>query len=196
MDDARACNYCGEEKPLTDFPKIVPNARSGYRGGYSRQCHECRRQSRRLPRTCPACGNAYIHKGSAGARRKLCEHCAEVGRICTRCEEYKPLDRFYLTSTGGLAISACRDGCALAANRERKYGVAPEQHAALASSDIGPCPICNRADVKMALDHDHATGTIRGIICTRCNVGLGMFGDSVDALLAAVAYVKSHSPRV
>ena len=43
---------------------------------------------------------------------------------------------------------------------------------------------------KMAIDHDHATGKVRGLICYNCNIGLGHFKDSIDTLERAIEYLK------
>lgn len=42
------------------------------------------------------------------------------------------------------------------------------------------------------LDHCHASGKIRGVLCWRCNLALGYAGDSPDALRALAAYIESH----
>lgn len=53
--------------------------------------------------------------------------------------------------------------------------------------------MCGRRS-NLVLDHDHATGLVRGTLCSGHNVGLGMFHDSVDELLAAIAYLREHAP--
>ena len=57
----------------------------------------------------------------------------------------------------------------------------------------GNCEICGRTHDKMHVDHDHVTGGFRGILCSRCNTGLGLFLDSTDMLEKAVAYLKRES---
>ena len=58
----------------------------------------------------------------------------------------------------------------------------------------GGCAICGcepRDDISLHVDHDHATGEIRGLTCFRCNDALGDLGDDPDRLLRAVEYLSS-----
>lgn len=52
------------------------------------------------------------------------------------------------------------------------------------------CGVDSRLDKAFALDHCHVTGRFRGWLCHRCNSGIGMLGDDVDGLLAAIAYLS------
>ena len=68
---------------------------------------------------------------------------------------------------------------------------------ALMRAQKGRCAICGRtsreADTpRLVVDHDHATGKIRGLLCNGCNAGLGFFGEVATRLLAAVEYLKSR----
>jgi Recombination endonuclease VII len=57
------------------------------------------------------------------------------------------------------------------------------------------CAICGTRLVSPHIDHDHATGTVRGILCPPCNHGLGHFRDSVINLRRAIKYLKrARSP--
>lgn len=59
------------------------------------------------------------------------------------------------------------------------------------------CPICNvdfsNIDIKsIHLDHNHSTGKVRGVLCFKCNAGLGQFNDSIKNLKAAVKYLEKE----
>lgn len=64
----------------------------------------------------------------------------------------------------------------------------------------GTCAICNRAEtarrngkeVWLSVDHCHTTGAIRGLLCKKCNNGLGHFQDIPEIMEAAAAYVRRH----
>lgn len=65
----------------------------------------------------------------------------------------------------------------------------------------GLCAICHKAETdthqgrrkSLSLDHCHDTGAIRGLLCGRCNRGLGMFLDSPEFLQAAAHYLENHA---
>lgn len=56
----------------------------------------------------------------------------------------------------------------------------------------GGCAICGQQSKRWHGDHDHATGKFRGVLCNRCNMGLGLFGDDMHRLGRAAAYLESH----
>jgi hypothetical protein len=56
------------------------------------------------------------------------------------------------------------------------------------------CEICG--DVGQAVDHDHATGEIRGVLCHACNQGLGKFEDNPDLLIQAAHYLTTKGAKI
>lgn len=84
------------------------------------------------------------------------------------------------------------------ARLKRQYGITPDDYDRLLKEQGGKCGVCGCADppkrqgnaTHWHVDHCHETGNVRGILCYRCNSGLGNFKDNVDSLQAAIAYLK------
>lgn len=73
-----------------------------------------------------------------------------------------------------------------------RYGLTWEDELRIISSQGGKCPICGGIPERaFDIDHDHATGEFRGFLCGRCNKGLGLLGDSIEGLEAALHYLRS-----
>jgi len=76
------------------------------------------------------------------------------------------------------------------------YRMTPEDYELMLSSQGGCCKVCGSSDPKMKgahfhIDHCHATGKIRGLLCGPCNVGLGAFYDNIGTLEAAIRYLNA-----
>ena len=78
--------------------------------------------------------------------------------------------------------------------RERTFGVTPEQYRAWVNEQEGKCAICRQAPGirGLAVDHDHNTGKIRGLLCGNCNVLLGHAKDNPATLRAAAEYLETR----
>ena len=79
------------------------------------------------------------------------------------------------------------------AQLKTKYGISPEQYDNLLEAQGGTC-ICGqqsgRKGRRLAVDHDHVTQTIRGLLCENCNQGLGLLKDNPLVLRALATYVE------
>lgn len=71
----------------------------------------------------------------------------------------------------------------------RKYGLTTEQVALAVAEQGGRCAICGKVK-RLVVDHHHATGRVRGMLCIRCNTFLGYL-ESED-LEAAIAYLEGR----
>lgn len=82
----------------------------------------------------------------------------------------------------------------------RLYGISVEEFEALLAQQAGVCRICRKTETsvdprtgttrKLAVDHDHATGVVRGLLCHKCNWAIGLFADDADLLRRAAAYLE------
>lgn len=75
-----------------------------------------------------------------------------------------------------------------AASRRHRYGLTAEAFDDLVRKQNGKCRICERA-APDCVDHCHATGRVRGVLCLTCNAGLGHFRDDPRLLRAAAEYL-------
>lgn len=72
-----------------------------------------------------------------------------------------------------------------------KYGLTEEEFDIALDAQDHRCGICQQK-TKLHVDHDHATGEPRGLLCVRCNTALGSFGDNPRMLLRAIKYLKGE----
>lgn len=76
------------------------------------------------------------------------------------------------------------------------YGISEEDYNRILSKQGGVCAICGSDDPAgtgdhFAVDHDHETDEVRGLLCNRCNVGIGMLDDDAGRLRSAVSYLET-----
>lgn len=82
---------------------------------------------------------------------------------------------------------------------EKTYGLTLAEYQAMLARQDGKCAICRRldavsgADHSLHVDHDHATGAVRGLLCMLCNRGVGAFRDDPDLITAAADYLIRHA---
>lgn len=134
---------------------------------------------------------------------------ADGKRKCWKCGERKPYtpEHFYADKRHpgelkGTCKSCCRRAVR-AANIRRTYGLTIDQHDRMLEAQGGACAICREPFVSSErgksvqdphVDHDHATGALRGLLCHHCNVMLGHAKDSTRLLRDAISYLeKTHA---
>lgn len=173
------------------------------------------------PKFCSKCGKQRDHHGAKGlchgcyeraryAERKLrtggwsqkypaCTLCGESARphaghgFCYRCNARKNYDPI----THRLYIYRHK--------LKTKYKISMTEYNEMLTAQDGVCAICRKRESRLvkeknavmvvqrlSVDHDHKTGKIRGLLCSKCNRALGYFDDCLENLAAAFAYLREH----
>jgi hypothetical protein len=87
--------------------------------------------------------------------------------------------------------------------RGRRVGITAEEIHAMTAAQGNKCAMCGKAETyvrrgflqALSVDHDHATGKVRGLLCNNCNRGIGLLGDSAATLRAGADYIDRHGER-
>jgi hypothetical protein len=84
----------------------------------------------------------------------------------------------------------------------RKFGISYEEYHAMLERQDNKCSICNKEETEtnvvynhtkyLAIDHCHETGKIRGLLCSKCNKGIGMFKEDISILKSAISYLEKY----
>lgn len=136
-----------------------------------------------------------------------------LSKLCGKCGEVKLASFFHKdkkNKTHGLS-SYCKQCNKLKAkehyskDKDRKnelrlryrYGLEPGQYEEMLQKQNGVCAICSRAEAternkRLAVDHCHSTGRVRGLLCSHCNRAIGLLGDNRAILQAAITYLENH----
>ena len=80
------------------------------------------------------------------------------------------------------------------ASIKRNHGLSYEDWLQLWENQDGKCAICGKFFITPSnayVDHDHKTDEIRGLLCNKCNWGLGMYDDDPELLMSAIRYLKN-----
>lgn len=183
----------------------------GRNGQPKRQCRQCLVDATRRRRGTARTG---LSQSLAMAEERRLQ--ADTGtKRCARCERRKPLADFKRHSkTHDGLYPACRECCAnrwreldsperrareAAKVRDASHGLRVGQYDSLLQEQGGGCAICGQqctSGRSLAVDHDHATGAIRGLLCGTCNRAIGMMQDSPEILRAAAQYLENHAHSI
>jgi hypothetical protein len=163
----KQCSRCKAQKPTLEF-----NKHGGTKDGLQKHCKSCRLEYRKNNKEKIAKTNKIRLLDPKNAiknrnRAKLWnKNNPEKRRIIIQKNHYK-----------------------------RRYGLTLEQKQFLIDSQDSKCAICKN-DLKsthdVCVDHDHKTEIVRGILCRKCNLGIGHLNDSTDILKSAIMYLNKY----
>lgn len=72
------------------------------------------------------------------------------------------------------------------------YGITVEKYNEMLAQQNGCCAICSKEHPKLVVDHSHATGNVRGLLCRSCNTGIGCLKESREIFSSALAYLEER----
>lgn len=78
----------------------------------------------------------------------------------------------------------------------KDFGLTVDEYADMLSEQSGVCRICglvNESGRRLGVDHCHRSGNVRGLLCSKCNVGLGQFKDDPVRLQSAIDYLERYT---
>lgn len=155
-------------------------------------------------KVCTKCGDTKTlgefsrHSYAKDGLRSECRVCTaarQAAHYAAHREErvaYRAAHREQIAATAAAYRSTRREEIA-ASRREQRYGIPPGEWDAMLATQGSGCAICGTTEPggrgAWHTDHDHKSGTVRGILCHHCNTGLGYFGDDSDRLIAASEYL-------
>lgn len=133
----------------------------------------------------------HVAKRIAAARLKL----LSSTRQCREC------GRDYSPTSGGQRY--CSSKCYDVNKRRqsakwetsRRLRIPSALRLELIAEQDGKCAICGRQEELLCVDHCHATRTIRGMLCGRCNRAIGLLDDDSALLQRAIMYLEAHNPE-
>lgn len=110
---------------------------------------------------------------------------ADGSRLCSTCRTAPAV----FDGKNWHRCAGCKRAYMREYHRTSKYGLRDEDFAILLDAQGGTCAICSRTE-PLVVDHDHATGRVRGILCHKHNVAVGLLGDSLSEAERAVEYLR------
>jgi hypothetical protein len=153
-----------------------------------------------IPRSCqfPGCeelklpgrGSRFCQEHRGGAYQRKLERLRKTDCYMPGCLEPKLVGKFRYCATHSAEGRQREIAQIVRRKREREYGITHAEYVAILERQGGVCAICAGTTQRaLSLDHDHATGQTRGLLCDRCNPMLGYARDDIAILEAAITYL-------
>jgi len=161
----KQCKKCGITKPFEDF-----YANKLGRDGLRPECKACNLAARKAK---------YAENPAPYIERVKRWQQENADRLNAYRREYRQRPERKL---------ADRD-----AHLRRKYGITIEDYSRMLEEQGGGCAICGDPPPEsgsLHVDHDHATGAVRGLLCVKCNNAIGAFAEEYELIRAAADYVE------
>ena len=197
--NTKSCRVCKLFKEFGSFHKALGN-----KDGYNNRCKECQKEY-----------NTQYH--SQQKEKHIQTPPAPLPKKCPKCNNVKPFKDFYRSNCSKTGITSFCKTCASEKGKEwekknkeknkqksrvsslkRNYGLTPQDYKKMLNRQNGLCCICKTNDpgknkLYFTVDHCHATGVVRGLLCVKCNCALGLLNDNPALFVAAKNYLEKQN---
>jgi hypothetical protein len=79
-------------------------------------------------------------------------------------------------------------------NLKKRYNITPKEYQVLKRKQNHKCKICNKRK-PLVIDHDHKTNKLRNLLCSKCNLALGLVKESTLVLKRMIKYINHHNKK-
>lgn len=196
-EKVKTCSKCKQTLPAYYFPKKT-TGKYGV-GGVCKKCkrkhvleYERKNRKRFLPRVKKRI-ERIKRANSLLSEEQIYDRTPTLR--CGKCKNVLPSRKFYInrTRTNGINNSSCKK-CAEELLIYKQYRVTIDDIKKIILEQGEKCAICNKK-IKLHIDHNHKTGEVRGLLCPKCNQGIGLFEENINYLLKAVLYIKKWNEK-
>lgn len=170
LNGIKSCSRCGETKPVSEFSK-----HRGYKDGFRYECKKCS--------VVEVLAYDKKHPEGKNSRNKTYRdsHKEKVNGLSRKhrnMPKNKEKQKAYIRNW----------------HLVKTYGITSEDYNNMFIEQGGRCAICGKHQTefkkRLAVDHCHDTGKVRGLLCDSCNNGIGKLKDDIQLLTNAIKYLE------
>jgi hypothetical protein len=174
MKATKRCSKCGEYKSVDEFCRDKHQL-----SGLSCSCKKCHNKQGRESDA------VYRENRKARTKKYHQEHLEQdkARRHAHYIRNWERIAQEYELTARGIRL-------------QKYYNMTLDDYDAMLKTQNNQCVICGKTPEengkRLCVDHDHETGAVRGLLCDKCNTGLGFFRDSIDLVSRAKKYLKGE----
>lgn len=179
--------------------KITVHYKNSITIKYKHKCRHCgcdvwktKREEEIATGYCTKCFHIYVNRINTS-------YDDNGNKECNICLRKLPINKFIKRKGKN---KTCHSTACSKCHNLKEFKISSIDFEYLLKKQNGLCGICGLPEIandkhkdykrEMAVDHDHLTGKIRGLLCTNCNLGIGHFKDDDSKLWKAILYLKKH----
>lgn len=208
----KVCNRCKNEKSLDEFS--INRASNDGKHSVCKDCKRVRYQERAMSvvvseKFCPDCKETKTstefprQSASPDGLRSNCKKCRnkirkdpslyrdELNMSCRKCHRVLPSEAYFKNKHSKLG----RERTCIECKRASRFQITRDAVHRIRVNQGGRCPCCSIVLPfhKECIDHNHRTGRVRGILCSKCNAALGLANDDVETLRNMILYIEEDN---